>query len=118
MQIRMKATAEQLSELKKRIALAERRSGRSRAEIGRLCQVHSSQVSRICDGEFRTISHNVVQVCRVLGLKLETVAASATQQDVSWSRLEASVRKLWDQTPEGAEKMAKLLDAIRQLGPR
>src|SRR3546814_8133471 len=91
------------------------REGLSRAEIGRLSKVHPSQVGRICSGEFKTISNNVVQVCKVLGLNLETVTAPATKADASWSRLEASVRGIWDNTPEGAEKIARMLDTIGQL---
>src|SRR3546814_3415524 len=98
MQICMKATAEQLASLKVRIAEADAREGLSRAEIGRLSKVHPSQVGRICSGEFKTISNNVVQVCKVLGLNLETVTAPATKADASWSRLEASVRGIWDNT--------------------
>lgn len=115
MKISMKATAHQLAEIKTRIAQADAQSALSRAELGRLSQVHPSQVSRICSGEFKTISHNVMQICMVLGLELEPLTTSATKRDVSWSRLEASVRGIWDNTPEGAEKIARMLDAIGQL---
>jgi hypothetical protein len=117
MQICMKATAEQLSDIKGRIEKASAATSLSLTEIGRISRVHPSQVSRICRGDFKTISHNVVQVCRALGLKLESVAARSTRKDASWSKLEASVRSIWDQTPEGAEKIARVLRTIGELRP-
>ena len=117
MQIRMKATAEQLLDIRRRIKQASAETSLSHAEIGRISRVHPSQVSRICRGDFKTISHNVVQVCRALGLKSESVAARPTTKDASWSKLEASVRSIWDNTPEGAEKIARVLKTIGDLHP-
>lgn len=111
----MKATTQKLTDLKTQIARAEARSGLSYAEISRLSHVHSSQVSRICKGEFKTISHNVVQICITLGLELASIRTPATKVDASWSKLEASVRRIWDNTPEGANKIARMLDTIGQL---
>jgi len=48
----------------------------------------------------------------------ETVTIQATRSDASWAKLEASVRRIWDQTPEGAEKTVIVLDTIRQLRSR
>src|SRR3546814_18433040 len=96
MQICMKATAEQLASLKVRIAEADAREGLSRAEIGRLSKVHPSKVGRICSGEFKTISNNVVKVCKVLGLNLENVTATATKAAANWSRLAARGRGLME----------------------
>ena len=51
----------------------------------------------------------------VLGLEHEAVTTPATKLDASWSKLEASVRRIWDNTPEGAEKIVRMLDTISQL---
>lgn len=115
MHICMKATHEELVLLKRRIAVSHRNKRLSIKEIGRLAHVDPSQVSRIVRGEFKTISSNVVQICKVLALKLETVATPARKRDVAWSRLEASVRRLWDESPKGAEKIAAMLDKIAEL---
>lgn len=111
----MKATAEQLAELKRRIAKAESEKSLTRAEIGQISRVHASQVSRVCRGDFKTISQNVVQICRALGLEVETVEVPATKQDASWSKIEASARSIWDNSPESADKIARILEAIGQL---
>ena len=111
----MKATAEQLSDLKRRIAEADARSQLSRSEISKICAVHPSQVSRICRGHFRTISYNVVQVCTAIGLEVQTVKTSATKNDASWSKIEASARDIWDNSSEGADKIARILQTIGQL---
>ena len=89
-------------------------SGRSNAEIGRLASVHPSQVGRICTGDFKTVSNNVVQVCRVLGVKVPKVAESA-RMDPEWARANASLRRIWDHTPQSAATIRRVLDAIADL---
>lgn len=115
MQICMKATEQQLSDLRTEIAAAHAASGLSKAEIGRLAKVDAAQVTRVLRGEFLTISNNVVQICKVLGLSVETVPPSARVEDAAWVKLEASVRRLWDETPQGAERIVTLLDTIADL---
>ena len=118
MLINMKPTRKQIRDLEKQLSRARKRNPLTNAEIGQLASVHPSQVGRICNGNFRTISNNVVQVCRVLGIELETVAKPARKRDTSWLRLESSIRNLWDQTPEGARRIAKILDKIAELCSR
>ena len=72
-------------------------------------------MGRICRGEFRTTSNNVVQVCRVLGLPLERLPDPAAG-DAAWLRLMASMREVWDRTPQGAETLVRLLQAVAEIG--
>ena len=60
------------------------------------------------------MSHNVVQICRVLGLDPE-VAKPATESDAAWARLERDLEKLWDISPARARRMAKLMDAMARM---
>lgn len=115
MQNCMKATVNQLESLRKRIATARAADSSSDAAIGDISGVHPSQVGRICRGEFKTISHNVVQVCKALGLKIESAALREVGDDLAWLKLESSLRKLWDETPEGADRIARVLDTIGAL---
>jgi hypothetical protein len=115
MLICMKPSDKQLETLKVQLALAKKESGLSNAEIGRFSNVHPSQVGRICDGHFRTFSHNVVQICKALNVavpRLEPEAASANQD---WLQAQSSMRKLWDETPERAKVIIRILDAIAEL---
>lgn len=81
----------------------------SYAEIGRVAGVHGSQVSRICRGEFRSLSSNVMQICKILHVDgAGEVEVAADQQ-----RLEAGVIAVWDRTPQDARRILKFL---RQLG--
>jgi len=115
MQNCMKATEEEISALRKRIATARFVSLLSDTEIGSLTRVHPSQVGRICRGEFKTISNSVVQICKAIGIQMETAPLDASEEGVAWRRLEASLRSLWDNTPEGAEKIVRVLDTIQSL---
>lgn len=115
MQIRMKATPNELAVLRRQIAEARAQNTLSDTEIGTLVDVHPSQVGRICRGDFKTISHHVVQICKVLGLEMNSAALASTDESRSWKRLESSLRTLWDKTPEGADKIVRVLDTIGAL---
>ena len=110
----MKPSKREIEDLRQRITSRYETDGRSYAEIGRLAGVHASQVGRICSGQFRTISTNLVQICRVLGVEVETVTLRSGQGDASWGQLEVSLRNLWDETPAGARRIAKILDTMAE----
>lgn len=115
MQICMKATEKELQHLKERIAKANANMGLTHSNLGRISNVHASQVSRICRGDFKTISHNVVQVCKALGLKVAIVEGSSPP-DADWSKVQASARRLWEKSDKNADQISKLLEAIGDLG--
>ena len=108
----MKPTDKQLEEIKTRIATARERSELSDAEIARISNVHPSQVSRICGGSFKTFSNNVMQICSILGVAVTRLEPGA---DLAWLQAQSSMRRLWDETPEGAEAIVRLLEAIAEL---
>lgn len=114
MLIRMKPTSKQLSELHKRISRKFAKSRLSKADLGRLANVHPSQVGRICTGNFKTISNNVVQVCKILKVRVPKVDQEC-EMDTEWARANASLRRIWDHTPEGAAIIRRVLDAIADL---
>jgi hypothetical protein len=111
----MKPTDKQLEDIKIRIATARRESALSDAEIGRISNVHPSQVGRICDGSFRTFSNNVVQICNILGVTNPRLEPGAGGADLAWLQAQSSMRRLWDETPDGAKAIIRLLDAIVEL---
>jgi transcriptional regulator with XRE-family HTH domain len=117
MLICMKLSRVEIEDVRKRLRSALKKQHLTVTEIGGLAGVHPSQVGRICRGEFRTMSHNVVQVCRVLGLD-PTVARPATESDAAWALLERNLRKLWEVSPDRAKQMARLLEAMAKLALR
>lgn len=98
-----------------RIADARAMSTLTDADLGRAADVHPSQVGRICRGEFRTFSNNVVQICTALGLAVRTVDLPKTAGDAAWSKLAASVLRAWDRTPQGADKLARIMEAVADI---
>lgn len=116
MQICMKPTGKQLAAVRADIAAKMNAKPRSFAEIGRLAGVHPSQVSRICGGDFQTFSNNVVQICSVLQVKLPaTMETPPADTSPEWVAAQASMRRIWDKTPEGARAISKLLNAVADL---
>ncbi|WP_158235433.1 helix-turn-helix transcriptional regulator [Caulobacter sp. FWC2] len=83
------------------------------AEIASLSGVHPSQVSRICRGEFKTASANLVQICTALGLAEDRSTSPAPNP--SRQLLEKSIGALWDQTPEDADRLLKLMRQLAEL---
>lgn len=114
MLICMKLSRAEIEDLQRRLQFALKKQPFTAAEIGRLAGVHPSQVGRICRGEFRTMSHNVMEVCRVLGLGPVAEKPSA-KSDAAWAQLERNLRKLWEESPDRAKRMAKLMEAMTRL---
>jgi len=114
MLICMKLSRVEIEDVRRRLRSALKKQRLTVSEIGRLAGVHPSQVGRICRGEFRTMSHNVVEVCRVLGLD-PAAAKPATESDAAWALLERNLRKLWEDSPDRAKQMAKLMEAMTKL---
>jgi len=110
----MKLSRVEIEDVRRRLRSALKKQRLTVSEIGRLAGVHPSQVGRICRGEFRTMSHNVVEVCRVLGLD-PAAAQPATESDAAWALLERNLRKLWEDSPDRAKQMAKLMEAMTKL---
>ena len=100
--------------LRQRLLFALKKQRLTATEIGRLAGVHPSQVGRICRGEFRTMSHNVVEICRVLGLDPKA-AVPATKADAAWAQVQRNLRELWEESPDRAKRMTKLMEAITTL---
>ena len=114
MLICMKMSRAEIDDLSQRLRFALEKQRLTAAEIGRLAGVHPSQVGRICRGEFRTMSHNVVEICRVLGLDPNAVVP-ATKADAAWAQVERNLRELWQESPDRAKRMAKLMEAMTKL---
>ena len=114
----MKATENEISVLRAKIVTARAGCSLTDTEIGALAGVHASQVGRIARGEFRRISENVVQVCKILGLEIDAAAMEPSAENAAWAKLQASLRSLWDKTPEGADKIVRVLDTIGALRDR
>ena len=110
----MKPTSKQIDALHGRISRAFAKDGRSLADLARQAGVHPSQVGRIVAGNFKTYSANVVQICTVLGVKVPRLSLDATME-VEWDRAHASMRRIWNETPEGAVVIRRMLDAIADL---
>lgn len=101
--------------LKSQIKSRFKSKGMSFATIGRLAGVHPSQVSRICSGEFRTLSHNVVQVCGVIGIELDTVSFPHGERELLAKNLEARLHRLWQHDIPKGRKLLKVLDSLASL---
>ena len=121
----MKPTQEEREELRRRVLEARGACGISNAQIAAATGVDPGQVSKICRGKFETVNSSLVKICNVLGVSLELelpasapvrrpAAAENTEDVAAWGQLETSVRRAWDNTPEGAARLARVLDAIAE----
>lgn len=93
----------------------------SQADLARATGVDPGQISRILAGDFVTFAGAVVSICKVLGITPDaegaktganTRAGSPPARDLSWSKVERAVKRLWDETPDGADQLVRVLDAI------
>lgn len=125
MQIYMKPTQKERTDLLQRVKAARARVRLSYAALAERAEVDPSQVSRICRGEFVTFSDSVVRICRELGVQVDAAddtPASAERRpspsDAAWVKLERSVRRAWDRTPKGADQLAKVMAAVARVGKK
>lgn len=109
MQICMKSDANGHADFK--VAVQERMAALdvSYAEIARRTGVHSSQVSRICRGQFETCSENVVQICTFLGVTTPRVGRPNIGIDGSAFNLGPLISSL------SAEDIDRLIDVLRHV---
>jgi transcriptional regulator with XRE-family HTH domain len=123
MQICMKM--ERISSRKLAAALQSRRAELriSYGKIAAATDVHPSQVSRICRGEFTTITGNVMQICKRLGvdpasaelLESHEGQISTFAEEMLKRKIAECVGILWDGTPEGAERVARIFEDLADL---
>lgn len=118
MLICMKPTIKQLGDVKRDIMQKHELSKLSNAEISRISGVHQSQVGRICNGQFKTFSFNVVQICKVLDVALPREAFPIAAEDRSWAEVQSSMKELWDETPEGAKAIAQMIKAVAKVASK
>ncbi|MBX9910290.1 MAG: helix-turn-helix transcriptional regulator [Beijerinckiaceae bacterium] len=111
MKIDDKTRGELVAEIQQRAADL----GLSYSDIGRSANVDVSQVSRVCRGQFKTVSQNVVQICKALGLRMEAPQEGVPTSDPHFQRLQKGLYKLWDQTPEDADRLFQLLMQLAEI---
>lgn len=110
----MKPPVNRLEEIQQKISSAIAGSGLTFSDIAKLSDVDATQVGRICKGRFKTFSHNVVRICDVLGVELPRIEKPhASEKELAKAR--ASLTRIWDNTPEGAAVIERLLDAVADL---
>jgi hypothetical protein len=110
----MNVNPEVIGKLRQELADRSSASGLSYSEIGKKAQVHASQVSRICRGEFKTLSQNVVRICSTLGLSIQGFV-DAERDDPAAARLISSVMAVWKGTEADADRIAAFLDRLGEL---
>lgn len=110
----MKPTGKQIRDLQDKIGNALSIGKLSYADVAKLSNVDQSQVSRICRGHFKTFSNNVVQVCRALDVRIPDILREKAV-DAEWEKAQASMRRIWETTPDAAIVVTRVLDAIADL---
>ncbi len=85
-------------------------------KLGLLSDVDTSQVYRICRGEFRTLNPSVLKICSVLGISpvADGTVLRPKGSNAIETRLSAEVLSAWDKTEAGAKVLIRVLRALRQ----
>lgn len=92
-------------------AINERRAEMqlSITNLAEMAKVEQSQTSRICMGQFSSISSNVMQICMSLGLQPQPGGALLS------NALATGLASLWDGSREDEERLLNLLRAIATM---
>lgn len=119
MLICMKPSQIEREKLVRELTRQQARANLTQSQLSAVAKVDPSQTSRILDGQFKTMSGNVLRICKALGVDPQEAAqgssASVAKTRAAWAKLEASLRRAWDQTPQGAEHLVAVIDAVAQM---
>jgi hypothetical protein len=110
----MPVNPEDIEKLRTEIALRTAESSLNYSQIAAKSGVHASHVSRICRGEFKTLSQNVVRVCSTLGFSIAGFI-DAERADPAAARLISGVMAVWKGTEADAERIVAFLDQLGEL---
>lgn len=83
--------------------------GLSIANLSQISGVEQSQTSRICMGQFSSVSSNVMQICIALGFHPQPGGALLS------NALARGLASLWDGSKEDEERLLALLAAISSV---
>lgn len=119
----MKPSQEERDELRLQVVAARAASSLTNAEIARATGVDPGQTSKICRGQFDTLSDSVLKILKALGvrrgeqsgLQSSARAQGEARRSAAWRRLENSMRRAWDETPDGADRLARVIDAVAEV---
>jgi transcriptional regulator with XRE-family HTH domain len=108
MQNIVKGRAAELARAKRSLAGLARRV--QTVELAARTGIHQSQVSRLLRGQFRRISPNVRKL-----LAYQPGAKAAAPDGQSKKAVIQAALKTWDETPEGAQALVRLLRSVEAL---
>jgi transcriptional regulator with XRE-family HTH domain len=114
MHIRMNLSSASKQRFLVDLRAAMRRNGWSQTELAEKCQLNQGQVSRICAGQFKNFSSNVMRICIMIGLEPEGYVADRPLVDDK-ARISETAIQIWDGTRDDAERVIALLRDILAL---
>lgn len=96
----------ELARAKRSLAALARRA--STVEIAAASGIHQSQVSRLLRGQFRRVSPNVRKL-------LDYKPAARPRKGEGKEAVIRAALRTWDETPEGARALVRLLRSVDEL---
>jgi transcriptional regulator with XRE-family HTH domain len=99
---------DELARAKRALAALSRRA--RTIELAAATGIHQSQVSRLLRGQFRRVSPNVRKL-----LDYRPGAAKAPAGEEAKQAVIRAALRTWDETPEGARALVKLLRSVEDL---
>src|ERR1700754_729457 len=106
MQICMKMTTQGQRLFQRDVAARLAARGITASKLGKIAEIHQSQVSRIITGKFKNVSSNVLQICIILDLRVDDYVSSTTSSDVDRARILEAALSAWDGSAEDARALS------------
>jgi hypothetical protein len=111
MQKNVKGRAAELARAKRSLAALARRA--QTVELAARTGIHQSQVSRLLRGQFARVSPNVRKL-----LDYKPGKPAPAGEEPSRKAVIQAALKTWDETPEGAQALVRLLRSVEALRRR
>jgi transcriptional regulator with XRE-family HTH domain len=110
----MKLTSQEIENIVNEIDRRRVTQGLSVSALARKAGVHQSQVSRMLAKDFKSMSHNFMQICIALGVPFPPLGRSDVS-DGDRKRIIESAIAVWNGTSTDADALVELFAQIARL---
>jgi hypothetical protein len=85
------------------------------SQLANQCGVDQSQISRVLAGDFKGVSHNLMQICISLGIDPLRFVVPSRVDEMAKRRIMESALAIWDGTAEGAELLVSIFAGMAAM---
>lgn len=104
-----------LEEIKNKINTFISENNLTQTQIANSTGIHQSQVSRILNGQFKTVSKNIKTLCKYANINIDQTHAQKNLSPQENKDLMEALKYVWDGSTNQAKALAKVIRSLKGL---